>query len=85
MLESNLQPSFQDDRDVREWFKRAACKLKRGGGFNISIATVDEHLQTIGAESFAKFERSVVGSPPIISRSPAILMAAKRMQEHGQF
>jgi len=31
VLESNLQPSFQDDRDVREWFKHAACKLKRGG------------------------------------------------------
>jgi len=28
VLGSNLQPSFQDDRDVREWFKRAACKLK---------------------------------------------------------
>ena len=32
VLESNLQPHFQDDRDVREWFKRGASRLKRGGG-----------------------------------------------------
>ena len=31
VLESNLQPSFQDDRDVREWLERVACKLKQGG------------------------------------------------------
>jgi len=32
VLGSNLQPSFQDDRDVREWFKHAAYRLARGGG-----------------------------------------------------
>ena len=53
-------------------------------GLNISIATVDEHLQTIGAESFAKFERSVAGSSPIISRYPAMLTVVKCVQEHGQ-
>jgi hypothetical protein len=31
--------------------------LAGGGELNTSIATVDEHLQTIGAESFARFER----------------------------
>ena len=57
MPESNLQPSFQDDRDVREWLYRVACRLKRGRELNTCIATVDEYLQTIGAESFARFER----------------------------
>jgi len=31
VLESNLQPNFQDDRDVRKWSKRAACKHKQVG------------------------------------------------------
>ena len=57
VLESNVQPSFQDDRDVREWLYRAACRSKRGRELNTCIATVDEYLQTIGAESFARFER----------------------------
>ena len=57
VLESNMQPSFQDDRDVREWLYRAACRSKRGRELNTCIATVDEYLQTIGAESFARFER----------------------------
>ena len=57
VLEPNLQSSFQDDRDVREWFYRTACRLKRGRELNPYIATVDEYLQTIGAESFARLER----------------------------
>ena len=56
-LESNLRPSFQDDRDVREWLYRAASRLKRGRELNACVATVDEHLQTVGAESLARFER----------------------------
>ena len=31
VLESNLQPSFQDDRDVREWFHCATCRPERAG------------------------------------------------------
>ena len=30
-LESNQQPSFQDDRDVREWFNRATFGFEGGG------------------------------------------------------
>ena len=29
-LESALEPSFQDDRDVRKWSPRNACRRKRG-------------------------------------------------------
>ena len=64
VLESNLQPGFQDDYDIREWSYRATCKFKCDREPNARIATVDEHLQTIGAESFVRFERYVTGRLP---------------------
>jgi len=63
VLEPGLRPSFQDDRDIREWVKHTACGPEHGE-FNRSIATVDEQLQTIGAKSFAEFERSVATPRP---------------------
>ena len=56
-LEPNMESSFQGDRDVHEWSYRTAYRLKRDLELNPCIATVDEHLQTIGAESFARLER----------------------------
>ena len=57
VLEPNLESSFQGDHDVHEWSYRTACRLKRDRELNPCIATVNEHLQTIGAESFARLER----------------------------
>jgi len=77
MLGPNWQTGFRDGRDVRERIKCTACKSKCGGP-NISIAAIDEHMQTVGAESFAEFERSVQ-HPADYIRSLAMLVTVERV------
>ena len=54
------QPSFEDDRDVREWSPDPRNSIYATSS---STATVDEHLQKVGAETFNKFERYALVLP----------------------
>ncbi len=57
--QGNLQmPSFEDDRDVRKYLFNIYGE--RGYRLIDPIASVDEHLQGVGAEVFNKLQRSVV-------------------------
>lgn len=57
--EPNLESGIQDDRNFRE-FPQNVCMHQHGESLGKSIATVDEQLQTAGAETFAKLERQAV-------------------------
>ena len=51
------QPSFEDDRDVREYYRYKDMLL---ACLHVHLATVDEHLQKVGAEAFNKFQRRMM-------------------------
>lgn len=60
-VEANQQPNFEGDHDVRKchcqlsWTSKEVCLVLISGW----AATVDEHLQKVGAEAFHRFQRCV--------------------------
>jgi hypothetical protein len=58
MILSNLggnHSNFEDDKDVRKWLIMKS--ILRDKLYESCSATVDEHLQVVGAEAFHKFQR----------------------------
>lgn len=49
---------FEDDHDVRKYTAQTSVAISRLD--RIVTATVDEHLQKVGAEEFTKFQRYAV-------------------------
>ena len=54
------QPSFEDDHDVREYIPRSYTLGSKLIQIYVPTATVDEHLQKVGADAFNKFQRRVM-------------------------
>ena len=54
------QPSFEDDHDVREYIPRSHALASNVVQIYVPTATVDEHLQKVGADAFNKFQRRVM-------------------------